>query len=308
MTTPPEKPKMRTNPLLDEEEFRIVEEPVQPRAMPSLVERHLREAEQKRVSAAEELPPPPQWPMLNGVLTFPFYLNTLSSWMFITFGLMLSGWLFMFWIAYGAIGGTSTAYYIGLAACAAGLLTLGYTAACCLTIVEGTSTGWDSIEISVGIEWKEWVWDFAHIAALLLQAGIFGYVAQLVYPSVAQAFGLPDSWLPLIVGTLAVFPLVLMGALAADGAWVPMAIGTVLRSLVWVWWAWALFYLETVPMIVGWSMLTQSELAGQTPWLVPLYMSPFLAAIFLIYARLIGRLAWCISQAASLYSEGDEDE
>ena len=31
MTIPPEKPKMRINPLLDEEEIRIVSEPVTPR-------------------------------------------------------------------------------------------------------------------------------------------------------------------------------------------------------------------------------------------------------------------------------------
>jgi hypothetical protein len=301
MTTPPEKPKTRINPLLDDEEIRIISEPVKPRVMPSLVEKHMQSAEQKRVSAAEELPPPPQWPMLSGILTFPFYLNTLNAWMFITMGLMVTSWLFMFWMQYGAMMGAQSARLLGLPTCLAGVLTFGYAATCCLTIIEDTSNGWDTIEVSPGMEWKEWIWNFAHIATLALQAAMVGYVVQLISSS--------NSSLPMVVATYVVFPMVLLGALAADGAWVPLAIGTVLRSLVQVWWAWGLFFLEITPMAVVWTILTKKELAGDTPWLVPLYAAPFLAVIILIYARLTGRLAGCIAaNTAKPLSEGDDDE
>jgi hypothetical protein len=55
-------------------------------------------------------------------------------------------------------------------------------------------------------------------------------------------------------------------------------------------------------------LLVKTQLAGQGPWLVPLYAAPLLATIILIYARLIGRLAGCISAATSKLSEGDDDE
>ncbi len=112
------------------------------------------------------------------------------------------------------------------------------------------------------------------------------------------------------VGTFVAFPFILLGALAADGAWVPIAIGMVLRSFVQVWWAWALFFLEITPMVVVWTLLTATELHGEgdTPWLVPLYAAPLLAAIILIYARLMGRLAGCISAKIIPLTKGDDDE
>ncbi len=82
-----------------------------------------------------------------------------------------------------------------------------------------------------------------------------GYALELVCST--------ESWLPMAVGTLAVFPLVLLGALAADGAWVPLAIGKTLQSFFLVGGAWGLFYLETTPMIAGWALLVKDQLAGQ---------------------------------------------
>jgi hypothetical protein len=88
-----------------------------------------------------------------------------------------------------------------------------------------------------------------------------------------------------------------------------LAIASVLRSLVQVSWAWALFYFETTPMVVAWSVIVVRQLSGYTPWLTPLYTAPLLAIIILIYARLIGRLAGCISASTKkTLSKGDDDE
>jgi hypothetical protein len=300
MSTPPEKPKGRIDSLLDEEELRSVGESVEQRPLPSFVQKHLEAAQQKRVSAADEPPPPPRWPMLSGIFTFPFYLNTLGPWMFISLGLMVFGWLFMFWLEYGDVMGATTAYYLGLPALAAGILVSGYAASCCFNIIEKTANGWDTFEVSPGNEWKEWIWSFLHLTVLASQAGVVGYALQLVCSS--------DSWLPMAAGTLAVFPLVLLGALAAGGAWAPMAILTILRSLFLTWRAWALFYLETGTMIVAWTLLTRAGLVGETSWLTPLFAGPLLAAILLIYARLTGRLAGCIAAATQLSIEENADE
>jgi hypothetical protein len=262
-----------------------------------LAERYMQAALRKRASAAPEPPPRPRLPMLTGVFTFPFYLKTLEAWIGITFGLMVFAWLLMVWLESTPLGMMSARLF-GLPTCAAGLLTLGYAFSCCLTIMEETCEGWDSIEVSPGIDWKEWTWNFAHITALLLQAAMIGQLARFVSGSA--------SWTPMIAGTLAAFPLVLLGALAADGAWVPLAIGAVLRSLRRHCWAWALFYLETTPLVVGWTLLTAAGLK-QAPWLAPLYAAPLLAAIILIYARLVGRLAGCIAAGTSqTQSKGDD--
>jgi hypothetical protein len=316
MATPPEKPTPRINPLFEDDDYRVAPKPVEQRAVPEYVAKHLRPAEktpksvagakrtsaspEKRVSAAEELPLPPRWPMLTGVLAFPFYLKSLEVLVYASIGLMVSGWLFMFWVAYGAFGGPQTVYYLGLPACAAITLTFGYLTTCCLTIIESTAAGWDSFDISPGIDWKEWTWNLTHVLALVAQAGLAGYAVQLLAPT--------RSWLPMIAVTYAVFPVVLLGALAADGAWLPLAIGAVLRSMVQKSWAWALFYFEMTPMVVAWSYITVTQLSGRAPWLTPLYSAPLLAIIVLIYARLIGRLAACVLSSQKSLSQGDDDE
>jgi hypothetical protein len=302
MANPPEKPKDRTNPLLDDMEFKIAAEPVKPRVVPAFVEKVMRAAEEKQMAAAKEPKSrAPRWPMLSGVFLYPFYLCALGSWMFISAGLMLFGWLLMFWIEYGSIGGTSTSYYLGLPTCTAGVLTLGYAASCLFGIIEATSNGGDSFEALPIHEWKEWIWNFAHLTALLAQAGVVGYALEMVCST--------DSWLPMAVGTMAVFPLVLLGALAADGAWAPLAIGKTLQSIFLAGGAWVLFYLETTPMIAAWAWLVIDQIHGRGPWLVPLYAGPLLATIILIYARIVGRLAGCISAATlKLLDEGEDDE
>jgi hypothetical protein len=301
MPNPPEKPQKRTNPLLDED-FRIAPQPAASRPVPTFVQRHIQAAEEKQDAKAKEpKPQPPRWPMLSGIFLYPFRLCTLASWMFLVLGSTFFGWLFMFWWEYAAIMGASGAYYLGLPVFATALLTFGYAASCSFSIIEATSNGKDEFAASHGMEWKEWIWSFLHLGALALQAGLVGYAIKLVCGS--------DSWLPMAVGTLAVFPLVLLGALAADAAWVPLAIGKTLQSSFLTGLAWILFYAITTPMIAAWAWLVITQLNGPNPWLVPLYAGPLLATIILIYARLIGRLAGCIAAAnEKLLNEGDDDE
>jgi hypothetical protein len=270
------------------------------RPMPDYVERAMQRVGQRLGSAPRELPKRPRWPMLSGVFTFPFYLNTLGAWTYTSLGLMTAGWLLLFWLGPGMVLGLLSARLIGVPTCAAAVLTFGYAATCCLTIMEATSNGYDSIEISPGMDWKEWIWNYAHMAALVLEAALVGVVVRVVFPD--------ESWLLPVAGTLAAFPLVLLGALAADGAWAPLAIGAVLRSVVWLPLEWGLFYVQTTGLAVVWLLVTAVGL-GESPWVVPLYSGPFLAALILIYARLIGRLAGCIAAETLRHqTQGDDDE
>jgi hypothetical protein len=258
----------------------------EPQAAPRPPEPYVVTSVLERVSTAAKPPPPPRWPMLSGTFTFPFYLGTLAAWMFISLGLMVTGWLLLFWLGPGAVLGLDSARLFGIPTLAAALLTLGYAASCCLMIIEETSHGWKAIDVSPEGDWKEWVWNYAHLAVLALQAAMVGAVMRLLCGS--------DSWLPVFAGTFLAFPLVLLGALAADGAWVPLAIAKVLRSIVGLLPTWMFFYLATAALMVGWISLTATGLE-QEPWLVPLYAAPLLAMVILIYARLVGRLAGCIA-------------
>jgi hypothetical protein len=238
--------------------------------------------------------------MVTGIFTFPWRLSVLAAWMLISLGVMFTGWLVMLWFGPGAqvLGGMSTRVF-GLPACLMGILSFGYAATCSLTIMEGTSNGWDRIEVAPSIEWREWIWNFGRFAVLLVQAALIGQVFHWLDGS--------NSFLPFAVGTFLAFPLVLLGALASDEAWVPLAIKTVLWSFAPLWWAWVLFYVETAVMAWAWTWLTLAGLREE-PWLTPLYAAPLLAAILLIDARLAGRLAGCIVRETSkINDEGDDD-
>ena len=113
MSTPANAPKKRPIVPADDDDFWASSEPaevssstpIETPAAPSILERHAQETLQRRIAVAGKPPPPPRWPMLTGVFLFPFYLQTLAAWMAISFGLMLSSWLLMFWLGPGAILG-----------------------------------------------------------------------------------------------------------------------------------------------------------------------------------------------------------
>lgn len=256
--------------------------------MPDYLARYMERATVPRVSQALSLPAAPRWPMVQGVFTFPWYLQTLAAWMGISFGLIVFGELLMFLWGPGARMGLMGVRLFGPPAALAGVLAFSYAAACFLNVIEETSYGWNVIETWPEMNWKEWVWSLAYVIGLASQAALVGIPLRLI-PGL-------HPWLPVAVGTLAAFPLVLLGALAADSAWVPLSILTVLRSLKTHWRAWCFFYLVTGAMAAGWWILTTVHLS-RLRWWVPVYSGPLLATVLLIYARLLGRLALGIAKA-----------
>jgi hypothetical protein len=271
------------------------------RAISIFVEAQMRAGRRRMVSAADEPPPPPRLPMFTGVFTFPWRLSVIAAWMFMSFGMIVAAWLVMLWFGPGAdlMGNMSTRTF-GAAACMSCILSFGYAVTCCLTIIEATSNGWDHIEVRTSIEWQEWAWNFGRIATLMCQAAFVGEVFRWLDGS--------GAFFPLVVGTFFALPFVLLGALADGESWFPLGIKTILRSVSPLWWAWLMFYAEAAVVIWGWVWLTGNGLREE-PWLTPLYAAPLLAAVILIYARLLGRLAGCIVRETTKMSrEGDDDE
>lgn len=261
--------------------------PCESSAHEELAAEYMRKAAKPKLVEAAPLPPRPAWPMFSGVFTFPFYLSTLGPYFLISLGLTVTALLFMFWRGPGMTLGLLGARLLGLPTCAAGLLTFSYAFASCLGVVEETFNGWDAIDQWPDIDWKGWVWSFGRVVVLMLEAGLVGLLFQLPFGR--------EPTLPFWLGSLAAFPFVLLGAMAGGEAWAPVGIGRVLASVPRLWWAWALFYAETTAMIVGWGLVTVVGLA-RAPVATTFYSCPILAAVMLIYARLLGRLARLIGE------------
>jgi len=262
-----------------------VEQPAPP--VPDVVPAYVRAKLEHRERQAPPPLRPPRRPMIDGTLIFPFYPCALAAWVVITVGLVVSGYLLLvLWGPAAQLGGLGLRA-MGPPAYGATLMTLAYAFTACLKVIEETSHGLDSVECEPDLNWKEWSYSFAYVAFLVMQAGAVGMVVEIV--------ALSEPWWPMAAVTLAVVPWVLLGSLAAQGAWVPLALGDVVRSFPALMWQWGLFYLQTTAIAVVWVVLTVGGLR-LAPWLMPLYSAPILAAGLLIYARLVGRLAWCIAE------------
>jgi len=254
-----------------------------------------------KIEHRERQAPPPlrplRRPMFDGTLIFPFYTCALAPWMVITGGLIFSGYLLLIlWGPAAQLGGLGLRA-MGPLAYGATLMTLAYAFTACLKVIEETSHGLDSVECEPDLNWKEWSYSFAYVAFLVMQAGAVGMAVKLAT--------LSEPWWPMAAVTWVLLPWVLLGSLAANGAWLPLAVGEVARTFPALWGQWALFYLQITPIALVWVVLTVGGLR-LGPWLMPLYSAPILGAGLLIYARLVGRLAWCIAEHQRW--AGDEEE
>lgn len=274
----------RTGP--GEEDYYGLSEPGRQSSPPDPTARYVQAAREPMVSAADPLPPPPRWPMVSGVFTFPWHLQTLACWMVISIGLIVLGYLLGMLLGPGSRLGIMGPRVLGLPIAVAKVLTLSYASVCCLKVIEETSYGWDSIDLSTDLDWKGWAYYYAYLCFQVFQAALLGMGVKLITFSA--------SWTPMICVTFATLPIILLSSLAANSAWLPWSLLTVLRSLRPLWRQWLLFYVETGSLIMVWVTLTASGLRA-SPWLVPLHSGPLLAAVMLIYARLVGRLAWHIA-------------
>ena len=281
-------------------------------------EKLMERAATRRTTEAEQPPERPKWPLVTGVFEFPWYMTTGGHWALISFGgvLTLSILVFFLSMAVNAMGGYLVLRGIAVPA-AIGMLTTAYASAVFLSVIEGTAAGWDSVDIDVGLEWREWMWSFAYMVALLFESGLVGFVLGLPFSLSADA--LPSApalagllyfvrWLVLFAVTLCVFPVFLLSAMSVESAWYPAGIGRVLPTMAKHWKMWGLFYFLTAALTGVSMMIISVSLVISDLYLFPLVAPPVGAAAWLIFGRLIGRLALVIGDDILISEEADKEK
>jgi hypothetical protein len=266
----PEPPKLRTN-LMDRlAEFRT-EKPISP----------------------------PRWTFFSGVFSFPWRPETFFRWGGMTLGftslILIAGF-----VAGGGAGtGVAGTGVAGIGVVALGffilpaiwiaIFTLAYSANCLLCVIESTAHGIDRIESWPEGGWKEW-------APKLLYVSWVAAVPILVAACIARAaeFGGVPFWPVMLGALLLMYPVALLSALEANSVWVPLT-WPIFRSLFCLCWGWFLFYVLTgllaaTVLTVLYYGLSRFDVVAVMP------VGPLLAASILIYARLLGRLAWKIGR------------
>ncbi len=234
----------------------------------------------------------PKWTFFSGVFAYPWQGVNLTYWIVMSLGLSLSGILFLTTVEYlGLIGGRLTnlaamGIPLLMLTIALALATLSYCVASCLAVIQETADGHNEPHESSMAEWNEWLFSLLSVLSLWAASCAVGYPLSLI-----EAIG-PAAFL--VCGVF-LFPVLLLSALETESFFMPFSL-PVLATLARYWHGWLMFYLLTVSMFAGWCFVMDWGIT-EAPYLTMLFNGPVLAAMMLVDARLLGRLAWRASGA-----------
>jgi hypothetical protein len=251
---------------------------------------YLRAAEEKyREKRREDTPPPASLPMIVGVFEFPWYLQSLGAWLPMSLMMLVAGGMMAYFVTYGLQMGGVGVRTVGVSACMATVFAFAYASACCLKVIEQTGGGRNVIDDwPNALDWKEWAWGLVFMVVMLLESALIAFVPTVGFT--------PWTWIPFLVLTDLLFPFVLLSSLEAD-VLAPVS-RTVFQSLAKNTLAWLVFYGGYIGVWFAWVLITVVA-AFLFKWGALLISMPLFAAMLLIQARLLGRLAWCIGRKSN---------
>jgi hypothetical protein len=239
--------------------------------------------------------PPPRWTFFSGVFTYPWRPQSMLPWVVLSIGNALCEWsglLVLAGLASGSQPGALTAGLFGIGWIWLVILTGSYAAACVFAVMETTAYNYDAPYDWPEPDWRE---RFVH---LLWMGWCFCLAAALIVPpSAFLADSLQGRALLSLIGIGLLFPVFVLSTLETNSL-SPVS-GPVWRSLVSELAAWITFYVLSGLLLAGCGVAS-AVLFRRLQMPSPLVLGPLWAATILIYARLLGRLAWRIMQPGEL--------
>ncbi|REK09874.1 MAG: hypothetical protein DWQ37_17345 [Planctomycetota bacterium] len=248
-------------------------------------------ARQRGLLREYHVPDPPKWTFFSGVFTHPWQGVNVTRWTAMSMGLSLTGvmaYCAVTWLSGGtsqALGVLMTMFTILMA-----LVTLSFATSSCQAVIQDTADGHDMPQEASLPEWDQWIW------TLFCWGSLWAVSGALAYPLALLIGGIAFLVVPGIL-----FPILLLSAMEADSYLLPYS-PVVLRTLVSYAHGWLTFYLLSAAMFIGWQAMLVFGFAS-APMLGAFISGPIVAAIMLIYARLLGRVAWRASGANMAASE-----
>jgi predicted Zn finger-like uncharacterized protein len=243
----------------------------------------------------ERVLPPPRWTFFSGVFGYPWRGVNLARWTAMAFGLGVAGMMMhaaLEWL--GFIGGSANpifGIFMAVFAVLVTLASLSFATASCQVAIQDTADGHDAPQEA---PLDGWVLNLLAWAFLMGAAMVIGYPAALAVGPVAF----------LAAGVL-VFPILLLSALECDSYLLPFSL-PVLRTLGRNLFTWLTYYLLTTLMLAAWIVAFDYSYPA-APYATIFFSGMVLATIMLIWARLLGRLAWRISGMPGMVVEKSPD-
>lgn len=243
----------------------------------------------------------PRWTFFSGVFTFPWRREALARWVYLSAGMIVTELLAAFITSLLASGDKMLvvgAGFAGLALLWFSVWTYSFASACFLAIVEDTANGADEVTEWPSGDWRDWLFPLVQVIFVQMIAGAIGYLVTLVL----GAAGI-TTWLPVPVATFFLFPFLLLSMLETNSVLNPFS-PPIMKSLFTFWWGWLLYYVLAAVPIVLWLAVAAGSILFVGALAAAVIVGPVQAAVVLIEARLLGRLAW----RASLSGPDDFEE
>jgi hypothetical protein len=261
-------------------------------------------APQDETAGPYRRPPLPQRPFLTGTFSFPLSWNARFYALYLAVGAMVVFRLAAQSMRFGESRGLQSWVFSALmwpAAVILGVMCFAFASACALAVVRDTANGLSKITSWPGID----ILDY-----LVEPLYLFNSICVSVLPGVALGWALARHGLPGgalgPVGALLLFPIVLLSMLESGSPLVIIS-GPVWRTFAVAGRGWAAFYLTSAALLAAGCLA-----AGAAAWIGGL-SGTFVAAVataaaWLIYFRLLGRLAWYCADRMALAEPEDEPD
>lgn len=262
----------------------------------------------KRRTDARGRPIMPRWPLLSGVVPILFEPGTRLRWFGLSFALILAGGMFvdavttwMSWKpkAWDFEGGMMA--FAGLAetliSAVLMILWAAFASSAFVTVASESSEGGHRIRNWPKVDFVEAATDLAYV----FTAAMFGTApGWIVGHFLAEQ---PAERLLWAAGSLMLlFPFVFLSQLAGNSPWAMLS-GHVIASLLRRPFSCLVFYLESVLLAAICAVVV--VFTAPVHHLLPVLFTPLYVAAGLLYARLLGRLAWRISASGGAKKPAD---
>jgi DNA-directed RNA polymerase subunit M/transcription elongation factor TFIIS len=241
-----------------------------------------------------------RFPFLIGTFTFPFAPGTRA------YTVLLAIWsATTVWLAFESMRLSNAAglsIFVGGMFVAAAVLSVtglfAFASACALAVVRDTADTCETIQTWPGMEFIDWLTEpllmiNAYAASLAPGAAVAWILAQYAEPNRAA----------MPVSMFILFPLVCLSMLET-GSPLGAFSWPVFRSLWQAWWGWIRFYLVAALLLTVAGSVLRAVLPQQSTWAVAVVGASCTTA-WLIYFRLLGRLAWYCSDLSRIQDDSE---
>lgn len=265
------------------------------RVMPAYVEKAMAQAS-RDTKPVPEPAPPPMIPFVTDLATF-WSVQAICACLLTSIGMVFLALADMYCLWLFAQGMGIAARCFAMPLFLISLLVYSYASACYMVIIEGTSSGYNKIDDWPTGFWKDWFWTLPSTVGML--------AAALMVGATIGRFMTDTSWTPTLVIAFFLYP-ILQFSVVENGSLIDPVSIPVWKSLYKVWWAWLIFYVVTASGIVLLALVVAAVFFLVSPIAGIAVGGVLECACLFMYARLLGRLAWCALKYGDL--AGDEDK